>query len=151
MAKRTGSRMGMAAGLLALPIVGVGLGVIGTTGVAGAAETELRAAAAMPKLVVAKFHADWCGKCRAMAEPLDAARRALIEEPVLFVTYDFTDESTSRQAEYLASVLGQSDVWDEYGRRTGFALLINPETGEVVSRLGTPDADAIESAVRGAL
>lgn len=138
-------RLAAAVGLIGVPVLGAGLGGLG---LASASETASLVEATMPKLVIVKFHADWCGKCKAMKSPLDSARRSLIEEPVLFVTYDFTDESKARQAEYLASVLGQDEVWSEYERRTGFALIVNPDTGEVVGELKTPDAEAIESAVR---
>lgn len=106
---------------------------------------------AAPKLLVVKYHADWCGKCKAMEAPFETARAALAEEPVLFVTFDFTDTTHAKQSEYLASVLGFDDAWGQYERQTGFGLIVDPASGKVVGELRSADAGAIESAIRKAL
>lgn len=138
-------------GILAAGVVGAAvLGIGGLHGPVVEADAAVSAAAevAAPKLVVVKFHADWCGKCRAMAAPLTKARSALIDEAVLFVTFDFTDQSTALQSEYLASLTGYETIWDTYERRTGFSLVLNADTGEVLAELRTPDAAAIETSIR---
>ncbi|MEO1718091.1 MAG: thioredoxin domain-containing protein [Planctomycetota bacterium] len=122
-------------GTMATPALQAEAGVV-------AAEAEA------PKLIVMKFHADWCGRCRAMEAPTTQARAALVDEPVLFVTFDFTDQSTARQAEFLANVTGYETVWGTYERQTGFSLVVNTESGEVVTELRTPDAAAIEASIR---
>lgn len=142
----------MAAGVLGLPMLAAGAAGLGVMSSASASERVVaQAEATMPKLVVVKFHADWCGKCEQMAEPLAEARRGLIEEPVLFVTYDFTDEVTARQAEYLASVLEQNEIWAEHERRTGFVLLVEPLTNAVLAAFTPDNIDELEDRVRGAL
>lgn len=143
----TGTGRGLiGAGVLAAAAMDVGV----LAGPVAQAEAVAFASAevASPRLVVVKYHANWCGKCRAMEQPLAAARLALIEEPVLFVTYDFTDESTARQSEYLASLIGYDHVWETHMRRTGFAVVVNAETGEMLAEIKTPDEAAIESAIR---
>ncbi len=137
------------AGVLGVSAVGVGV----LTAPAARATTGSLAAAdvAAPKLVVVKFHADWCGKCRAMEVPLTRARAALVDEPVLFVRFDFTDQSTARQSEFLASVTGYEAMWGQYERRTGFSILVNAATGELLEELDTPDEAAIETAIRAHL
>ncbi|MEO0631483.1 MAG: thioredoxin domain-containing protein [Planctomycetota bacterium] len=133
----------------------VGVASVAALGIGALTTPALQAEAGLiaveaeaPKLVVMKFHADWCGRCRAMEAPTTQARAALVDEPVLFVTLDFTDQSTARQAEFLASVTGYETVWETYERQTGFSLVVNADTGEVVTELRTPDAAAIESAIR---
>ncbi|MEO1535724.1 MAG: hypothetical protein AAFS11_09230, partial [Planctomycetota bacterium] len=64
------------------------------------------------------------------------------------VTFDFTDQSTARQAEFLASLTGYEAIWETYERRTGFSILVNAETGEMLGEMRTPDAAAIEAAIR---
>lgn len=140
---------GIARGLLAAGVFGaaaVGVGLM--TSPAAQAEAVVRAEVASPKVVAVKLHADWCGKCRAMEGPLRAARAALVDEPVLFVTFDFTDQSTAKQAEFLASLTGYEAIWETYERRTGFSILVNAETGEMLGEVRTPDAAAIEAAIR---
>ena len=83
-----------------------------------------------------------------MEAPTTQARAALVDEPVLFVTFDFTDQSTARQAEFLANVTGYETVWGTYERQTGFSLVVNTESGEVVTELRTPAAAAIEASLR---
>ncbi|MEL6498852.1 MAG: thioredoxin domain-containing protein [Planctomycetota bacterium] len=137
--------------LLAAGVVvagGLGLGTLGTPVVRAEGRALAAAEVESPKLVVVKFHADWCGRCRAMEGPTAEARGALVDEPVLFVKFDFTDQSKARQSEFLASVTGFEAVWDTYERQTGFSLVVNAETGEVVTELRTPDAAAIEASIR---
>lgn len=104
-----------------------------------------------PTLLVVKFHADWCGKCRALSQPLADAKDQLAGEPVLFLELDFTDSTSSKQSEYLASIAGLGETWTEYERRTGFGLLVEPGTGTVLTMLGEPNADAIVKAVKNHL
>ncbi|MEM9167729.1 MAG: thioredoxin domain-containing protein [Planctomycetota bacterium] len=108
-----------------------------------AVQTEAEA----PKLLVVKFHADWCGKCKALSQPLIDARANVVDKPVLFIEMDFTDRNTSRQSEFLASVAGLESTWAEYERRTGFALLIDASSGSLLEMLSDPDAQAITDAI----
>jgi thiol-disulfide isomerase/thioredoxin len=140
--------------MIAGAIGATGLGVFGFGSQPASASVGAVSAVsevAAPKLLVVKYHADWCGKCKAMQAPLETARAAVADEPVLFVTFDFTDTTRAKQSEYLASVLGFDDAWGQYERQTGFGLLVDPASGKVVGELRSPDAAAIESAIRAAL
>ena len=88
-----------------------------------------------PDVLAVVFHADWCGTCEQLKEPVGEAAKALTDKPVLFVTFDLTDDDTQAQAELLAGALGLDDVWAEFGNRTGFVLLVDRESGEVRDRL----------------
>ncbi len=148
---KQGLHRGLGHGLIAAGLAGaaaLGVGVLSGPAVHADAAVVEAAEVASPKLVVVKFHADWCGKCRAMEGPMTKARLALTEEPVLFVRFDFTDESTARQSEYLASLTGYDSVWETHMRKTGFSILVDADTGNMVAELRTPDEAAIESAIR---
>jgi thiol-disulfide isomerase/thioredoxin len=135
------------------------LGLPGLLGSAGTTSGNLPAPSAVgtapqgveataPKVIVIKYHAEWCGKCKALAGPLAEARANLADQPVLFVTFDFTDKAQASQSEYLASVVGFGETWSQYERQTGFALIVNPSTRQVVGEIRTADAAAIEKAIR---
>ncbi len=88
-----------------------------------------------PELIAVKFHADWCGSCKAMGDTFTDLASKLDSEPVLFVELDLTTSAQSDQAGYLMNVIGGEDIWSEYGGKTGFILLIDPEEMNVVGKL----------------
>ena len=89
-----------------------------------------------PEIIAIKFHADWCGYCKAMGPVFDELQAKYDQQPVLFVEFDQTREFNRRQSQYLASALGLEKVWDEHGGKTGFVLLIDAETNKIIERLG---------------
>lgn len=91
--------------------------------------------AAGPEVIAIKFHADWCGYCKAMGDIFDELQAKFDQEPVLYLTFDQTREHHTRQSQYLVHALGLEDVWAEYGGKTGFVLLIDGQTGEVIEQL----------------
>ena len=86
---------------------GLGLLFLGGTPVHGAEAAK----AGAPKIIAVKFHADWCGACKAMG-------------PVLFVELDLTNATTRHQSMLLASALGLGRALKEHPG-TGFILLFD--------------------------
>jgi thiol-disulfide isomerase/thioredoxin len=89
---------------------------------------------AAPNLLAVKFHADWCGSCKKMGPVFEDLRNKLDGKPVLFVTLDRTNLSTSHQAQLLGSALGLGSVV-EANPGTGFVLLLDPKDRRVVAKL----------------
>ena len=112
--------------------------IIGAPGVSSG-QTNAIGGPESPEMIAVKFHADWCGYCRAMGPAFIDLSNKFDYKPVLFVKLDFTNSSTSKQAEYLAAALGLDDAWAEYGGKTGFILLIDADTKTVLDKLMSTD------------
>jgi thiol-disulfide isomerase/thioredoxin len=92
-------------------------------------------AAQAPSLVVAKFHADWCGSCRAMGDVATDLANKHDGQPILFVTFDLTNETTRRQSEMRAAALGLGQLFDANRDKTGFLILVDAKAKTEVARL----------------
>ena len=120
--------------------LGSGLGLIAVAVLAVTATTtsamdQAPATADSPKLIAIKFHADWCGSCKAMGDVFTDLANKLDGAPVLFVEIDQTNRTTAAQAEYMVAALGAGQLWGEYGGKTGFILLIDADTKQVAGKL----------------
>lgn len=112
------------------------------------AETE------QPEVLGVLFYADWCGSCKVLDPAIQKARGKsdLDNAPVLFVRLDLTDATRRYQASLMASALGLGDFYEKNAGATGFMLLVDAETKEVISRLTkTMDAAAITNEVIAAI
>lgn len=126
----------------------IGLAVLtaGTTGwlamtgpAALAEQTSARAEAESPAVIAVKFHADWCGYCKAMGPIFTDLENKFDGKPVLFVTLDLTNQSTKRRAEYLAATLGLGSLWVENNGSTGTVRLVDFNTRSTVATLTSSD------------
>lgn len=117
-----------AVGMLVLAMM-----IVGSVKVSAMADEPAKQAG--PELVVVKFHADWCGSCKAMGDTFGDLTSKLDSEPVLFVELDQTTTAGREQSGYLMQAMGGGTVWDEFGGKTGFILIINPADMSVVGKL----------------
>jgi len=125
---------------LALLASAAGLAAVGWPGPvapapAQAAQARTEQAPPRAKVIAAKFHADWCGFCKQMGPVFEELQAKYDQQPVLFVELDQTRQFDRRQSAYLAREMGLEGVWERNGGKTGFVLLIDPASGQVVRRL----------------
>lgn len=105
-----------------------------------------------PEIIAVKFHADWCGYCKAMGPVFQELQAKYDQQPALYVVFDQTREFDRRQSAYLASAMGLDEVWAEHGGKTGFVLLIDADSRRVVERLDhTQDLKQMGAALTSAV
>jgi len=81
------------------------------------------------------FHSDTCGSCEVLNPKIDAVKPDFEEENILFVTFDHTDASTRNQAKLMAEALGLTPVFEAQRKASGFFLVVDADSGEVLVRL----------------
>lgn len=131
-----------------------GAGLSSTTNT-NATQSRTVAETQRPKIIAVKFHADWCGYCKAMGPVFEELQAKYDQEPVLYVVLDQTREFDRTQSQFMANAMGLDSVWEEHGGKTGFVLLIDASTKEVVQRLSYEQnlkqmGAALKDAVRSA-
>ncbi len=112
----------------------------------------------MPRLIVARFHADWCPRSPSIEPIYDELADNFEHEPVLFVTFDITSAQTRQRSWKLAQalgvfgLLGTMEVDGRQRVEPGIIRLLNREEQLVVKELRTIDEQpAFEKALAAAL
>lgn len=145
-------------GFAVLLVLAAAFAAVGQSGTAPSGTQPPKAAdvGAGAKIIAVKFHADWCGYCKAMGPVFEELQAKFDQEPVLYVELDQTRDFGRRQAAYHSRALGLGDVWQENAGKTGFILLIDATTHKVVQRLSYDQdlkqmGNALQEAVRNAV
>ena len=87
-----------------------------------------------PEVVAATFYATWCSPCRILEPRLSDVIPEFAERPVKFVKLDFTFGKRA-EVEALAGREGLADAYRQFGGASGFTLLVDRETGEIIDML----------------
>ncbi len=102
---------------------------------AQAAQSKSSTDAVPPVVIAVKFYADWCSSCKVMATTYKEFQTKFDTQPVLHVVLDHTRKYDRQQSAYLAVSLGLGKVWEKYANKTGFILLVDGKTREVITTL----------------
>jgi thiol-disulfide isomerase/thioredoxin len=86
------------------------------------------------KLYAVKFHADYCGGCKALTPSLNELHSKLEGDGVEFVKFDFTSADSKSKSEKMASKLGLSELYSS-NKGTGYVLLVDAGSKETVGKL----------------
>ena len=101
-----------------------------------------------PDYLVVKFHADWCGNCLAMGSSFEDLQEKFKDANIEFVKFDLTDKGTTAKADAKAKQIGISNILNK-NRRTGFILIIDNSTKEILYKLTKNDnVDVMEDKIR---
>ena len=87
-----------------------------------------------PEIVAATFYATWCSPCRVMEPRLAEVAPSFADKPVKFVKLDFTF-GERKELEDLAGREGLAGPYRQFAGATGFTLLVDRETGEIIDML----------------
>lgn len=93
-------------------------------------------------LMAINMHADWCNRCPLIAPVFDQIERDFSQQPVLFVTFDLTNEFRRRKSERLAEALGIRWLLNEE-QRTGIIALVHRNDEKVLAVVSEPNERAL--------
>ena len=92
-----------------------------------------------PHVIAMYMYADWCGACQAIKPIMEEAKPEFEGQPVLFVKMDMTNDFTAHQSKLMAARLGLSEIFEKNEGMTGFVLLLDANTNEVLDKITTDD------------
>lgn len=93
-----------------------------------------------PRVLALRFWHDTCPACREIGPRYDTVSSEFATGSILFVTFDMTTGESRQQAKLLASALGLADLYEDRFGDTGYVLLVDVETREVLGELTTADS-----------
>ncbi|WP_375548690.1 thioredoxin family protein [Oceanicaulis alexandrii] len=100
-----------------------------------------------PRLVAALFRSNWCGPCKVLEPRYEAVMADYAAAPLERVRFDSSFGRRGVLARR-AREEGVSQAYEATAGSTGFVLLIDRETGDVLARISMAYSDAD---IRGAL
>jgi len=113
---------------------------------------EAQAPIESTQLLVVKFHADWCGSCVKLSPSLESLQANFAGQPVDFVRLDLTSDATRAAAQAQVARLGLEKIFEDYGNKTGFALIIDAASGQVLGEIrASQELDAMQALVTQSL
>lgn len=87
-----------------------------------------------PEVIAATFSSAWCSTCKILEPRLKDVVPEFANQPVKFVKLDFTFGQRGDVQE-LAEQEGLGEIYPQYKGATGFTLLVDAETGEIIDSL----------------
>lgn len=127
-------------------VLAMGVTVFTLTGRTGATGADY-ALDREPEVVAVTFASAWCSSCKILEPRLAAVISDFANEPVKFVELDFTFGQRA-EIEELARAEGLADIYPRFKGATGFTLLVDKDTGEIIDTL---TIDHSKAAMRAAL
>ncbi|MEM9494926.1 MAG: thioredoxin domain-containing protein [Pseudomonadota bacterium] len=131
--------------IFALVLIG-GVAVFATSGRTSATDAEY-ALDREPEVIAATFSSAWCSACKVLEPKLAKVIPGFSDKPVRFVKLNFTFGEAEGHEETAAS-LNFSDVYERFKGGTGFTLLIDADSGEIIDMLTMEHSkDAMRAAI----
>ena len=93
-----------------------------------------RSAETDPEVIAATFSAAWCSTCKILEPRLAGVIPRFADQPVKFIKLDFT-LGERPEVEALAAREGLSDIYPRFKGASGFTLLVDRDTGEIIDML----------------
>lgn len=99
------------------------------------ANAQQQKSAEKPKILGVLMYADWCGKCKQLDPKLEEVKPEFEGQSILFTQFDMTNDFTIDQSEKLAGLLGLDHLFKEHEGSTGYMVLLDGQTHEVLTTL----------------
>ncbi|MBT8472912.1 MAG: thioredoxin [Marinicaulis sp.] len=115
----------------AIVVIGIGVFAMSDRGSASDAEYTYQGE---PEVIAATFASAWCSSCKILKPRLADVIPEFSDKPVKFIEFDFTFGQRDEIDEQAAQE-GVSDLYKDYKGATGFTLLIDKDTGEILDSL----------------
>ena len=100
-----------------------------------------------PEVVAATFASSWCSACKVLKPKLAKVIPGFKDEPVAFIEFDFTF-GPRKELRDEADKYGIGDLYERNKGATGFTVLVDSDTGEI---LDTLTMNFSEGAMRAAI
>ncbi|MBL4595432.1 MAG: hypothetical protein JKX99_02525 [Robiginitomaculum sp.] len=87
------------------------------------------------------FYSNWCGACQILDPKIEAVKLGFTERPIEFVKFDFSFALVRGGAlQALAEEKGLANIYAKNKGKTGFMLLIDPATEQVIDIITMRDS-----------
>ncbi len=107
--------------------------------------------AAEPALIAVTFSSAWCSACKILKPRVAEIIPDFADQPVRFVELDFTF-GQREDLERKAARHGLDKIYPQYKGATGFTLLVDRDTGEIVDTLtASYSSQAMRASVAAAI
>ena len=131
-------------------VVFVGIAIFAFTGRTSATDAPYTFEG-QPEIVAATFASAWCSSCKILEPRLAKIIPGFANQPVKFVELDFTFGQRD-ELEDQARAEGLSEVYPRFKGATGFTLLVDRESGEIIDMLTIDHSDkAMRAAIAQAI
>lgn len=87
-----------------------------------------------PEVVAASFVSAWCSSCKILQPRLASVMPDFADKPVKFVELDFTF-GQRKELEEAANSEGLAGIYPQFKGATGFTVLVDRDTGEIIDTL----------------
>lgn len=114
-------------------IILAGVAVFALTGRTSATDAEY-VYDGEPEIIAATFESAWCSACKILKPRLAEVIPDFADKPVKFVSLDFTFGQRG-DIERQAEAEGLGDIYPRFKGATGFTLLVDSDTGEIIDSL----------------
>jgi len=114
-------------------IVAAGVAVFAFAGRSTASDAEYTLNR-KPEVVAVTFASDWCSSCKILEPRLAEVIPDFAGQPVKFVELDFTF-GQRKALEAKAKAEGLEDIYPQFKGATGFTLLVDTDTHEIIDSL----------------
>lgn len=119
--------------ILFFAVLALGVGLFAVFGRTSATDAQY-SYETKPEIIAATFSSAWCSSCKILEPRLEALVPDFADKPVKFVKLDFTLGQRGAVAEK-AEREGLAHLYPQFKGATGFTLLVDADSGEIVDSL----------------